>query len=94
MMKMEETNYPMILTVEHIEEVLSISKPTAYELMERKGFPLIRIGRRKRCNRQVVLNTFCSLILNTFRRKQRLSIFYSMAFPLKVNNLRAMEEAI
>ena len=41
-------DYPMILTAEHIAEILMISKPTAYELMEQASFPLIRIGRSKR----------------------------------------------
>lgn len=41
-------DYPMILTAEHIAEILMISKPTAYELMEQTSFPLIRIGRSKR----------------------------------------------
>ena len=41
-------DYPMILTAEHIAEILMISKPTAYELMEQVSFPLIRVGRSKR----------------------------------------------
>lgn len=41
-------DYPMILTAEHIAEILMVSKPTAYELMEGSTFPLIRIGRSKR----------------------------------------------
>ncbi|MEK3977873.1 helix-turn-helix domain-containing protein [Psychrobacillus sp. FSL K6-2836] len=41
-------DYPMILNAEHIAEILMISKPTAYELMEQTSFPLIRIGRSKR----------------------------------------------
>lgn len=40
--------YPMILTAEHIAEILMVSKPTAYELMDQTSFPLIRIGRSKR----------------------------------------------
>jgi excisionase family DNA binding protein len=46
MKKIEE--YPMILTATDISEILRVSKPTAYELMEQKLFPLIRIGRSKR----------------------------------------------
>lgn len=41
-------DYPVILTAEHIAEILMVSKPTAYELMEQTSFPLIRIGRSKR----------------------------------------------
>lgn len=41
-------DYPVILTAEHIAEILMVSKPTANELMEQTSFPLIRIGRSKR----------------------------------------------
>ncbi|WP_074033976.1 hypothetical protein [Bacillus massilinigeriensis] len=34
------------------------------------------------CNRQVVLNTFCSLSLNTFCVKNCFSIFNSITFPV------------
>lgn len=40
--------YPIILTASEISQILKISKPTAYELMDREDFPLIRIGRCKR----------------------------------------------
>lgn len=40
--------YPIILTANEISEILRISKPTAYSLMDLQGFPLIRIGRTKR----------------------------------------------
>lgn len=45
-------DYPMILEAKHIQEILGVSKPTAYELMERPDFPLIRIGRLKRVTRE------------------------------------------
>jgi len=45
-------DYPMILEAKHIQEILGVSKPTAYELMERADFPLIRIGRLKRVTRE------------------------------------------
>lgn len=45
------SDYPLILTAEHISEIMGISKRIAYEVMEYKGFPLIRIGRLKRVNR-------------------------------------------
>ena len=41
-------DYPLILTAGDISEILAVSKPTAYELMEQSSFPLIRIGRNKR----------------------------------------------
>jgi excisionase family DNA binding protein len=41
-------DYPIVLTANDICKILKISKPTAYELMERTDFPLIRIGRCKR----------------------------------------------
>ncbi|MFJ7308826.1 helix-turn-helix transcriptional regulator [Peribacillus frigoritolerans] len=41
-------DYPMILTASHISEILLISKPTAYEIMEEKSFPLIKIGQRSK----------------------------------------------
>ncbi|QFG00365.1 DNA-binding protein [Psychrobacillus glaciei] len=40
--------YPIILTANDISEILRVSKPTAYELMEKDDFPLIKIGRCKR----------------------------------------------
>ena len=41
-------SYPIVLTAIEISEILKISKPTAYELMNRHDFPLIKIGRCKR----------------------------------------------
>lgn len=41
-------DYPLVLTANHISKILSISKSTAYELMEDRSFPLIRLGRSKR----------------------------------------------
>jgi len=45
-------DYPMILQAQHIQEILGVSKPTAYELMEQQDFPLIRIGRLKRVRKE------------------------------------------
>jgi excisionase family DNA binding protein len=44
-------DYPMILTVNEVMEILRIGKRVAYELMSRKDFPTVRIGRLKRVNR-------------------------------------------
>lgn len=49
-------DYPFILTAVHIAEILTISKPTAYELMEQTSFPLIRIGRNKRVRKDEFFN--------------------------------------
>ena len=49
-------DYPMILTAPHISEILMISNPTAYQLMEDPTFPLIRIGRNKRVRKDAFIN--------------------------------------
>jgi hypothetical protein len=46
------SQYPIILTADHISEILSVTKHHAYEMMKYEGFPLIRIGRLKRVNRE------------------------------------------
>ncbi|WP_262372377.1 helix-turn-helix domain-containing protein [Sutcliffiella horikoshii] len=43
-----ENDYPLILTAKEICEILKISKPTAYEIMSRSNFPLLKIGKCKR----------------------------------------------
>ncbi|WP_411678579.1 helix-turn-helix domain-containing protein [Caproicibacter sp.] len=37
---------PLILTVEHISQIMGISRVGAYELTKTDGFPVIRVGRR------------------------------------------------
>ncbi|MEV5115569.1 helix-turn-helix domain-containing protein [Peribacillus frigoritolerans] len=49
-------DYPMILTAVHLSEILMVSKPTAYELMEQVSFPLIKLGRSKRVLRDEFFN--------------------------------------
>jgi excisionase family DNA binding protein len=49
-------DYPLVLTVTDIIEILGIGKRVAYELMERKDFPMVRIGRLKRVNRDAFFN--------------------------------------
>lgn len=51
----EIEDYPLILTAKEVSEILNISKPTAYELMRNKDFPLLRIGRCKRVIREEFL---------------------------------------
>ncbi|GGA40576.1 helix-turn-helix domain-containing protein [Psychrobacillus lasiicapitis] len=48
MSRTEKESYPIVLTAVDICEILQISKPSAYELMDRYDFPLIKIGRCKR----------------------------------------------
>ncbi|QQE75686.1 helix-turn-helix domain-containing protein [Brevibacillus composti] len=47
---------PAILTAKHIAQFLHISERRAYELMNLKSFPLIRLGRNKRVNRESFMN--------------------------------------
>ncbi|KYG28134.1 helix-turn-helix domain-containing protein [Alkalihalobacillus trypoxylicola] len=44
-------DYPIFLKAKHIQEILGVSQRHAYEIMELKDFPLIRMGRNKRVNR-------------------------------------------
>ena len=44
---MQREDYPEVLKVEHIQEILGVGKVRAYEIMEIEGFPLIRLGRKK-----------------------------------------------
>lgn len=55
-MHKNKEDYPMMLTAVHISEILGVSKPTAYELMEQTTFPLIRIGRIKRVQKESFFN--------------------------------------
>jgi predicted DNA-binding transcriptional regulator AlpA len=52
MSRTEKESYPLVLTAVDICEILQISKPSAYELMDRSSFPLIKIGRCKRVLRE------------------------------------------
>lgn len=42
---------PLILSVNHIAEILQVSKRVAHEIMNDKDFPLLRIRRCKRVSR-------------------------------------------
>ena len=37
---------PQVYTVEDLQTVLQIGRSTAYELVNRKGFPVLRLGKR------------------------------------------------
>ena len=43
MLKRNIEDYPMVLTAKEIGEILKVSKPTAYELMNRSDFPLKKL---------------------------------------------------
>jgi excisionase family DNA binding protein len=45
-------NNPNILTAKEIAEILQVSRRKAYEIMELKSFPLVRIGRSKRVSKE------------------------------------------
>jgi len=48
----EKHDYPIVLTVKEICEILHVGKRVGYELMDRPGFPCIKIGPKlKRVNR-------------------------------------------
>lgn len=49
--QVKRDDYPLVLTAKHVAEILGISKRKAYEVMEERGFPLVRIGRAKRVGR-------------------------------------------
>jgi predicted DNA-binding transcriptional regulator AlpA len=44
--------YPIVLTAVEISQILKVSRPTAYEIMNRPDFPLLKIGRCKRVLRE------------------------------------------
>ncbi|WP_342541906.1 helix-turn-helix domain-containing protein [Paenisporosarcina sp. FSL H8-0542] len=48
MKKYEIETFPLVLTAKELSFILKISKPSAYEVMNRSDFPLIKIGRCKR----------------------------------------------
>ena len=48
MRKNDIESLPIILSAKDISQILKISKPSVYQLMESSDFPLIRIGRCKR----------------------------------------------
>lgn len=45
---MMNIDYPTMLKAKHVSEILNVSLRMAYEVMEQKDFPLIRIGKSKR----------------------------------------------
>ncbi|MFT8319297.1 MAG: helix-turn-helix domain-containing protein [Bacillus sp. (in: firmicutes)] len=48
---MEKKDFPLMMTANEISQILGVSKRVAYEIMDEKDFPLIRVRRTKRVNR-------------------------------------------
>ena len=46
---------PVMLTVEEVRRILGVSRPIAYEIAHRKGFPVVRFGRAIRIPRDAFL---------------------------------------
>ena len=46
---------PAVLTMKHVQDVLGICKPKAYELAHQAGFPVVRFGRTLRVPREAFL---------------------------------------
>jgi excisionase family DNA binding protein len=46
---------PAVLTMRHVQDVLGISRVTAYQLPNRRGFPVVRFGRVIRIPREAFL---------------------------------------
>lgn len=53
---MEKKDLPILLTAEHVAEILGVSKRVAYDIMDETGFPLIKIRRSKKVNREDFFN--------------------------------------
>ncbi|WP_191556577.1 helix-turn-helix domain-containing protein [Metabacillus idriensis] len=51
-----QKNFPFIMTAKHVAEILGINVKKAYQVMEQKDFPLIRIGTHKKVNREAFFN--------------------------------------
>ncbi|MBS4173515.1 helix-turn-helix domain-containing protein [Bacillus sp. FJAT-49736] len=49
---MDKKDFPVLLTADEISQILKCSKRVAYEIMDQKDFPLIKIRRSKRVNRE------------------------------------------
>jgi hypothetical protein len=51
-MERKNEDLPVFLDAENIADTLRVSKRTAYYLMDKSDFPLIKIGRCKRVERE------------------------------------------
>ncbi|GIN38422.1 helix-turn-helix domain-containing protein [Bacillus sp. Gen3] len=48
---MDKKDFPVLLTAVEVSQIIRCSKRVAYEIMDQKGFPLIRVRRSKLVNR-------------------------------------------
>jgi excisionase family DNA binding protein len=48
---LSKEDYPLVLKVEQVAQILGVSKRRAYEIMDLKSFPLLKVGRSKRVSR-------------------------------------------
>ncbi len=53
---MNKHDLPLMLTAVEISQILGVSKRVAYEIMDGSDFPLIKIRRSKRVNREDFFN--------------------------------------
>lgn len=53
---MEKKDFPIMLTANEVSQILGVSKRVAYEIMDTPDFPLIKIRRTKRVNREDFFN--------------------------------------
>ncbi|PEP93975.1 MULTISPECIES: helix-turn-helix domain-containing protein [Bacillus cereus group] len=49
-------DFPIMLNAQHIADALGVSLRKAYDVMDQKGFPLVKIGRRKVSPRESFFN--------------------------------------
>ncbi|MRX56739.1 helix-turn-helix domain-containing protein [Bacillus idriensis] len=49
----ERLKYPMVMSAKDVAEILGVNVKFAYEIMDREDFPLIRLGRIKKVNRDM-----------------------------------------
>lgn len=48
----EKKDYPLVMTVNEVQEILNVGRRVAYELMDEEDFPCVRLGNKlKRVNR-------------------------------------------
>lgn len=52
---------PEVLTARDISQIMRCSVSKAYDLMELKGFPLIRVGKIKRVEKESFFNWLSSI---------------------------------
>ena len=49
-------NYPDVLDVSHVQEILRIGRKQAYELVHSQEFHVTKIGRRIKISKNVLIN--------------------------------------